>query len=256
MNSGSPQNPFAPPPPSDSPFAIVPPAADAESSTHPFVSPPRDEWPFNELEPSEAFGFEAPVTPGSQSPWMPSATPAPASPSPFSLPSKPQETAAQPAFQASPPATNEPLPTPQEPVAPASALAQKPAPPQPDAPAGPVSTSFAGDSPAIRQLELRAIFGMDREMDAREILDRCRALPRIRNLARIRPEDVATIESLTTMMAGLGFGGGALKLQIGSLPLEFIREGRAILAVQAEGGFAPGVRETLIIAARELAKMA
>jgi hypothetical protein len=38
--------------------------------------------------------------------------------------------------------------------------------------------------------------------------------------------------------------------------LEFIREGSVMLAVQTDGGFAPGVRETLMIIARELGRMA
>lgn len=112
------------------------------------------------------------------------------------------------------------------------------------------------DSGAIRQLELKAIFGLDREIDANELLDRCRTLPGVRNLARIRSEDVVTLESLKGLLSNLGFGSGAFQVQIGGAPLEFVREGGVILAVQTAGGFAPGVRETLIIAARELAKMA
>jgi hypothetical protein len=45
-----------------------------------------------------------------------------------------------------------------------------------------------------------------------------------------------------------------LKLYAGSVPLEFIREGPVLLAVQTDGGFAPGVRETLMIVARELGR--
>jgi hypothetical protein len=37
--------------------------------------------------------------------------------------------------------------------------------------------------------------------------------------------------------------------------LEFIREGSVLLAVQTDGGFAPGVRETLMIVARELDRL-
>jgi hypothetical protein len=112
------------------------------------------------------------------------------------------------------------------------------------------------DSFSIRQLELRAIFGMDREMNEEEILKRSRALPGIRNLARLHAHDMATVESLKHMMSNLGFGGSELKLYSGSTPLDFIREGSVILAVQTEGGFAPGVREILMLVARELGRMA
>jgi hypothetical protein len=110
------------------------------------------------------------------------------------------------------------------------------------------------DSFSIRQLELRAIFGVDREMTADEILQRSRALPGMKNIARVAAKDVGTIEAMKTLLPNLGFGSGGLKLYAGSVPLEFIREGSVMLAVQTDGGFAPGVRETLMIVARELGR--
>ena len=38
-------------------------------------------------------------------------------------------------------------------------------------------------------------------------------------------------------------------------PIDFIREGSVVLAVQNDGSFAPGVRETLMIVARELGRL-
>ena len=114
--------------------------------------------------------------------------------------------------------------------------------------------SSQSDSFSIRQLELRAIFGVDREMSPDEILQRSRALPGMRNIARVSPQDMTTIEALKQLLPNLGFGTGALKLYSGSVPLEFIREGPVLLAVQTDGGFAPGVRETLMIVARELGR--
>ncbi len=111
------------------------------------------------------------------------------------------------------------------------------------------------DSFAIRQLELRAIFGVDRELNSDEILQRSRALPGIRHVARVSPEDMATLESLKQVLPHLGFGSGSLKLHTDSGPLEFIREGIVMLAVQADGGFTPGVRETLMLVARELDRL-
>lgn len=111
------------------------------------------------------------------------------------------------------------------------------------------------DSFSIRQLELRAIFGVDRELTPDEIFDRCRALRGMRNVARVAPQDMATLEALKQLVPKLGFGSGSLKLYADSVPIEFIREGSVILAVQTEGGFAPGVRETLILVARELDRL-
>jgi hypothetical protein len=148
---------------------------------------------------------------------------------------------------------------PQPAFAPPAAYASTPAPtPAPVTPAGPavpdpiytLSSEFA----SIRQIELRAIFGVDREMRPDEILQRCRALPGIRNVACIEGPDASAIESLKAMLSKLGFGGGALRIYTGSVPVEFIREGNVLLAVQTDGGFAPGVRETLMIVVRELAR--
>lgn len=97
---------------------------------------------------------------------------------------------------------------------------------------------------------------MDREMNPEEILQRSRALPGIRNLARVSSQDMAAVESLKQLLPSLGFGSGSLKLMSGTVPLEFIREGSVMLAVQTDGAFAPGVRETLMLVARELGRLA
>jgi len=114
----------------------------------------------------------------------------------------------------------------------------------------------SSDSCSIRQLELRAIFGVGREMAEEEILKRSRALPGMRNLARLQVQEMGTIEELKHLMNHLGFGDGEVRLYSGSAPLDFIREGNVVLAVQTEGGFAPGVREILMLVARELGRMA
>ncbi len=87
-------------------------------------------------------------------------------------------------------------------------------------------------------------------------MQRTRALPGIRQVARVSSEDIATVEAMKRVMANLGFGHGGLKLYSGSVPVEFVREGGVQLAVQTDGGFAPGVRETLMLVARELGRMA
>jgi len=110
------------------------------------------------------------------------------------------------------------------------------------------------DSFSIRQLELRAIFGVDREMSPDEIMQRARSLPGIRHIARVAASDIAAVDALKQVVSNLGFGAGGLKLYAGSVPIEFIRESGVMLAIQTDGGFAPGVRETLMIVARELSR--
>jgi len=110
-------------------------------------------------------------------------------------------------------------------------------------------------SPVCKQLELRAIFGVDRDMSGEEILQRTRSLPGVKLVARISTNDVMALETLKHTLAKFGFGGGSIRLFSGTVPIEFIRDGNTVLAVQADGGFAPGVREAIMIVARELEKM-
>lgn len=126
-----------------------------------------------------------------------------------------------------------------------------PSPPAPPAPAG-QARSNAHD---LSQLALRAIFGVDRELNADELLLRAGDLPGIRQLARVGPQDMATLDALGNLLPNLGFGSGTLQLHAGPDPLEFIREGSIQLAVLTDGGFAPGVRESLMIVARELDRL-
>ena len=134
--------------------------------------------------------------------------------------------------------------------APASAPSSTPA-----APSSMESESYESESHTIRQLELRAIFGVDRELSADEILQRARALPGIRHVSRVPAADNATVDAFKRVIGNLGFGAGQVKLYCGSVPIEFIREGSVMLAVQNDGTFAPGVRETLMIVARELGRL-
>lgn len=243
---------------SDSPFAIVP-DAEIDAPTGPFAWVAREQWPFKGDDAAEGFGFDAP--PSAQAPQQPQA----ASGSPFAAfaaPAPSRESVREPALK-----IDEPAFQPFEPQAPKEVRSEIASPAVPAAfTAAPAAVSRvevaeavaadgSSDSSSIRQLELKAIFGLDREINSHELLALCGALPRVRNVARIRAEDVVTIEALKSLMTNLGFGTGALTLQIGSAPLDFIREGKVILAVQTDGGFAPGVRETLMIAAREMGRM-
>ncbi len=269
----------------DSPFMVVDDALESRDTegSRPARLPERRkaDSPFQAVEPPESFGFEATPPAYSNAPFEAPSAPSPAAPSPFSTPS--------PAAAVSPFST-EPLratsPSTQAAIA-AFGTWQEPPVAVPQAFASPAPTAFAAspvtatpqpvqlpsafaspsrqtmpapeenhsDSFSIRQLELRAIFGVDREMNPEEILQRARALPGMRNIARVSPQDMNTVESLKNLLPNLGFGSGGLKLYSGSVPLEFVREGSVMLAVQTDGGFAPGVRETLMIVARELGRL-
>lgn len=106
------------------------------------------------------------------------------------------------------------------------------------------------------QARLRSLFGVDHEMGADEILQRCRFLPGVRNIACLSTEESETIESLKSLITRLGYDSSALHLYAGQVALEFIREGSVTLAVQTDGIFAPGVRDILVMAAREISRQA
>jgi len=241
----SPENPFASGPAEKSPFA----SGSEESSKPP--EPPSS--PFGGGESKSPFGMESPSPFGG----APASKPTAESDSPFAVePEAKKESAGPPPFSEPParpaeaaPAASTPAPAP-EPV-PASASPEPVAVLQP----GDSGSSFGSESGSIRQLELRAIFGVDRELSESEIMQRAKSLPGIRNLAKVAPGDVGAIDGIKRVIDGLGFGGGQVKLFCGNAPLEFIREGQVLLAVQNDGSFAPGVRETLMIVARELGRL-
>ena len=228
-----------------SPFAV---ATEADSKQSKLPEKRKTDSPFHVAEPPEGFGFEAPAA--GTNPFSSQAaaatpaplTPAPAEPaaSPFSAPPQFPSPASQ-AFSTATPVAS---------PAPAATTAFTPT-PQPAADSG----DFLVESSSIRQLELRAIFGVDRELSADEIMQRAKSLSGIRGLARLGAKEVATIEGLKNLLPSLGLGGGPLKLYSGNVPIEFIREGAVVLAVQNDGSFAPGVRETLMIVARELGRL-
>jgi hypothetical protein len=283
MNSSrgifEPQEGFAPVPPSKSPFSV----ADDGPASSPFAIVSEPESPFASMkddhlprpamdpgrpaklperrptageavildarspfasEPMAQSPFDAPaasVSPfGATPPPVPSSAPAS---SPFAFAQEPAPAAA-PAPVVAP--VEVIVPAAPAPAAPAAAIHQAPAPVSVEA------DSYESDSSTIRQLALRAIFGVDRELGAEEMLQRARSLSGIRHVARIPAAEVATVDAFKRVIGSLGFAGGQVKLVAGTTPIEFIREGGVVLAVQNDGSFAPGVRETLMIVAREL----
>ena len=270
----------------DSPFTVVDEASDSsvtESARTAKVPERRkSDSPFQVAEPSEGFGYEAPAKAYSAAPFEAAPASAPAASSPFSAaPAQPatspfsteSQRGPSPSTQAAlaafgnweEPSASSASKAPFEAASPFAQAAPAVFAPTPEAtpqtpapftptPAGPIDASQS-DSYSIRQLELRAIFGVDREMNVEEILQRTRALPGMRNIARVSSQDMSAVEALKNLLPNLGFGSGGLKLYSGSVPLEFIREGSVMLAVQTDGGFAPGVRETLMLVARELGRI-
>jgi len=237
-----PTNPFSNPDQQDSPFA----AGSLDSTKPARIADPRpktagDASPFELAEPEEDFGYDAPdhATPASTTP---------ATASPFAAaPEKAEES------QPKPTEEPEPKPAPSPARQSAAATAKPSAPASEPAPASYDSMSY--EQPEIRQLELRAIFGVDRELSAEEILQRLRSLSGIRNVTRVSPEAVAALDVLRRNLVSLVQESAAMRVTFGGSPVEFIRSGDACLAVINDGSFAPGVKETIIIAARELARM-
>lgn len=259
----------------NSPFAIVGEESGAEEPKTSRIPERRkqEESPFHVSEP-QGFGFEAPPQALKASPLETAPQQAPAS-SPFTMehataPAPAPLQAAQPAPTPSPfggwpqaEATPRQEAAPQQearivsppahPQAPeAFVRAAEPAAQTPQPSLG--ENSNSDSSYSIKQLELRAIFGVDREMTHEEIVQRSRSLPGIRQIARVGESDIAAVDALKTVISNLGFGSSPIKLYSGSVPIEFIREGKTLLAVQTDGGFAPGVRETLMLVARELGR--
>ena len=124
--------------------------------------------------------------------------------------------------------------------------------------AAPVATApLAQENSGFQQLELRAIFGVNQPLSQSEIIQRARTLPGIRNVSLVSADDSTTLSNFRQALQGMGLGNSQdLKLSSGGGSVDFITEGGSTVAVLHEGGYSPGVEETLIIVTRELAKLA
>lgn len=93
------------------------------------------------------------------------------------------------------------------------------------------------------QLVLRAIFGVTRELDRGEILQRARTLPGVRNLHIVGQSEGAAMASLRESIQRMGFGDQAsLALTTSGGVVDIIEEPGTTLAVLHEGTYAAGVR--------------
>jgi len=144
------------------------------------------------------------------------------------------------------PAEGEKPATVQESQAPVAAVKSQPAAVQPAA----VAT---GDT---SQLVLRAIFGVSRDLNRDEIIQRARTLPGIRNLQLVSPADAGAFSAFRSSIQRMGFGDqSTIAVTTNGGVVDFVEEAGASLAVLHEGTYAAGVRETLIFVAREIARL-
>ena len=120
-----------------------------------------------------------------------------------------------------------------------------------------VSSTKPSASSGMQQLELRAIFGVDYVLDVNQILQRARSLSGILNVAIVGKQEAEALANFRHAIQGMGLGDfDQMKLNSNRGSVDFISEGNTTLAIQLEGSYAPGVKETLIIVAREIGKLA
>jgi hypothetical protein len=106
-------------------------------------------------------------------------------------------------------------------------------------------------TPKINHALLCAIFGASQDMSAAEIWARCKQLPSILQLEILNQNETGTHDDFKHLLTLHQFGTQP-RISYGETPVELIHEGGVTIAVKTNGGFARGVRETLIIVAREL----
>ena len=230
----------------DNPFmsAASAPAPKAEAQAPPAAQSPAS--PFT----SES-SFEAPARPasagfGSGENPLSASTPEPAAPAPE--PARAEQPVSRPAEPA--PQQHSPAPTPaaqtREPAAAPMSSPQAAAPP----------SGGGGGGQSTRQLELRAIFGVEGEMTRDQILTRAKGLPGLREVTVVGPAENAAVQTMGEVMARFGFGGsGSWQMSCSGGVVDFISAENATLAVLREGRYSAGVWETLMIVARELGKL-
>ena len=111
------------------------------------------------------------------------------------------------------------------------------------------------DGRVCYQTQLRAIFGVEGEMDAVEILRHAGGLPGVSQVERVHPRDVHAVESAQRQLAALSLGLGDLTLSVGGAPVEFIREGEVLLAVKTNGHDVTKPYDTLRMIAKEVDRL-
>jgi len=113
----------------------------------------------------------------------------------------------------------------------------------------------ASDGGVTYQMQLRAIFGVEGEMDMVEILRHAGGLPGVSQVERVHPRDVQAVEAAQRQLAALSLGLGDLTLSVGGAPVEFIREGEVLLAVKTNGPDVTKPYDTLRMVAKEVDRL-
>jgi hypothetical protein len=138
--------------------------------------------------------------------------------------------------------------------------APAPAPPAENKPAAVAPAPTPAGSPLptgeTKQLVLRAIFGVDRELTHQEILQRARSLPGVKNIAPVGSEAAGALSKVRDLAGSVGISDpNDIVLSCSEGVFDFISAGSTTLAVVREGKYSAGVRETLIIIAQEIDKL-
>ncbi|MEN8846631.1 MAG: hypothetical protein ABF377_00975 [Akkermansiaceae bacterium] len=89
------------------------------------------------------------------------------------------------------------------------------------------------------------------------MLQRARTLPGVRNLRIVGAEEAAAMKVLRVSVSRLGFGEEhSIGHSSADGDVDIIEEkGTTVAVLHEDGGYAAGVRETLIIVTRELARL-
>ena len=107
-----------------------------------------------------------------------------------------------------------------------------------------------------RQLELRAIFGVDHELSHQEIIQRMRGLPGILHVAKVGSAEAEALGILQGCASKLGVEEDeAIVMSCSQGLIDFLEYEGTSLAVLRKDKYFPGVRETLFICARELSRL-
>jgi hypothetical protein len=113
----------------------------------------------------------------------------------------------------------------------------------------------SSDSGVCYQTQLRAIFGVEGDLDAGDILRHAGGLPGVSQVERVHPRDVQAVEAAQRQLAALSLGLGDLTLSVGGAPIEFIREGEVLLAVKTSGHDVTRPYDTLRMVAKEVDRL-
>jgi len=271
-----------------SPFARPPtmqtsPAATGLPALPPAMAPPATMPSLPAAESHEDLGHSFPASSLRAEPPAAVAHLAPAPPEPFDPAKLFIETTPPPATPVPAATAPRPAPAPAPAPAPPSVEAALPALPSvvlPGAPASlsapPVEFNF-GESIDYTRTLLCAFFSVSGDLTPLQIVDHCARIPGLRSCLAIvsgkviasdhgpAREEVAhftanaprAFEFLTGLAQSMGFeGNGSFTLRAGAGERTFFIESGICLAVlHDQSGFAPGVREKLILTARALAEM-